>query len=216
MSAAFHPSETTLLDFVGGALNRGARLVVSAHLEVCSACRSDVGALEAAAGDLLVRMPSAQLDPHALELALARIERPEAPRAAPPPFASSALLEGVQVPAAIRRADIGAARWMAPGIRVAKLRNHAPVERLYLLRVGPGMRMPHHGHQGSELTLVLHGSFSDSGGRYRAGDLAEVCEDDVHTPTIDTGGDCVCLVAADGAMRMREWLPRMLQPLFGV
>ena len=216
MSAAFHPHETTLLALASGALSPGARLVVTAHLEGCPACRADVEALEAAGGALVSALEPAAMDVHALDLALARIERPEPPPRSPPAPLTSPLLEGVSIPAALRRSQIGPVRQMVPGIRVAKLAGHAPGERLYLLRVAPGMRMPHHGHQGAELTLVLHGSFSDGSGRYRVGDLAELGEDDIHTPTVGADGDCVCLIAADGVMRMREWLPRLLQPLFGV
>jgi putative transcriptional regulator len=43
-----------------------------------------------------------------------------------------------------------------------------------------------------------------------------VGEDNEHSPTVGADEDCVCLVAAQGVMRMKEWLPRVLQPLFGV
>jgi putative transcriptional regulator len=216
MSAVIHPSETTLLDYAGGALKPGARLVVSSHLETCASCRADVGSLEAAAGLLMASLEPVKLEDDALALALARIERPPPPpRAAPTPQVST-ILKDVDVPAALRRAEIGPTRWMAPGIRVAKIRGADPGEKLYLLRVASGMRMPHHGHDGIELTYVLKGAFSDAEGHYGVGDLAETTTADVHTPLIDKGGDCVCLVAAEGEMQMREWLPRMLQPFFGL
>lgn len=216
MTAPFCPSETTLLDFAGGALRPGARLVVSAHMETCPMCRGNVAALESAAGAMLAELPPAELEPHALELALARIERPAPPPRPPAPPLTTPLLDGIVVPAALRRADIGPTRWMAPGIRVAKLARGAPGERTYLLRVAGGMRLPDHDHQGEEYTLVLAGAFTDAGGRYTVGDLVECGPGDCHNPTVDAGADCVCLISADGPMRMREWLPRLFQPLFGV
>ncbi len=214
--SAFHPSETTLLDYVGGSLRPGARLVVSAHLETCWVCRGDVAALESAAGAMLSDLEPAALEPHALDLALARIERPAPPPRAPAGPLATPLLDGIVVPAALRRADVGPTRWMAPGIRVARLNGGAAGERIYLLRVAGGMRLPDHGHHGDELTLVLSGSYSDAGGSYQVGDLVECGAEEHHDPRVDIGADCVCLIAADGAMRMRGWLPRLLQPLFGV
>jgi putative transcriptional regulator len=216
MSAAHHPSETTLLDFAGGNLRSGARLVVSAHLESCAGCRADVAALESAAGAMMAELPSAALDDHALDLALARIERPAPPPRPPAAPLATPLLKGVHVPAALRRADVGPTRWMAPGIRVARLGGGDVGERTYLLRVAGGMRLPEHSHHGDELTLVLAGSFHDAGGHYQVGDLVECGKDDCHDPTVDDDGDCVCLISSQGAMRLREWLPRLLQPLFGV
>jgi putative transcriptional regulator len=216
LSASVHPYETTLLDYARGALKPGARVVVASHLETCAVCAADVHALEAAAGCLIDGLVPAELQDHALEMILASIERPIPAPAPLAPLAASSLLRDVDAPAALRRADIGPARWMAPGVRVAKLRGVGEGEMAYLLRVAPGMRMPDHGHRGAELTLVLKGSFSDHMGHYRVGDLAEVGEDNEHSPTVGADEDCVCLVAAQGVMRMKEWLPRVLQPLFGV
>lgn len=216
MSASFHPSEFTLLDYARGALPPGARLVLSAHLEDCAACAADVGVLEAAAGELLQRLVPAPLEAHALARVLASIERP-AP--APGPVitgATSSLLRGIDLPRALAEAEVGPTRWMAPGVRVAKLKQAGQGERAYLLRVAPGMRMPEHGHRGRELTLVLKGSFNDGMGRYRVGDLVETGVEHEHAPTIDRDQDCVCLIAAQGVMRMKEWLPHILQPMFGV
>lgn len=216
MSASFHPTEFTLLDYARGALPAGARVVVSAHLEHCAACAADVRALEAAAGAMLQALDSAELEDYALARILASIERP------PPVFrpavagSISSLLRGVDAPRALAGVEVGPTRWMAPGIRIARLKDAGLDERAYLLRVAPGMRMPEHGHRGRELTLVLKGAFSDSMGRYRVGDLVETGEAHEHAPTVDSDGDCVCLIAAQGVMRMKAWLPRMLQPAFGI
>lgn len=218
MSGSLHPSEITLLDYARGALKPGGRVLLDCHLETCAACRADVEALEAAGGVLMQALDPAALQEHALERALASIERP-APPPAPEPFPltpDAPILKGVQVPRALRRAEIGPARWMAPGVRMAKLRGAGAGEAAYLLRVAPGMKLPDHGHTARELTLVLKGSFEDLGGVYRAGDLAEAGPQHEHQPAVIGEGDCVCLVAAEGTMRMREWLPRLLQPLLGV
>ncbi len=212
---AFHPSETTLLDLARGAIKPGARLVVLSHLERCPSCRADLAALEAAAGHLVEETAPVALDPHALDLALARIERP-APQPALPPARLPSLLRDLAVPRALAGVAIGPTRWMAPGMTLARVHAQAPNERVYLLRVGPGLKLPHHGHTGCELTTVLHGAFSDENGLYRAGDFTETTSENTHHPKVEGEQACVCLIASDGPMRMLEAIPRLLQPFFGV
>jgi putative transcriptional regulator len=85
-----------------------------------------------------------------------------------------------------------------------------------LLRVAGGRRLPKHGHQGIELTQVLHGSFSDETGRYVTGDLYETDDDIHHRPVADRGSDCVCLVALEASIRLEEGLGRLLQRIIGL
>ena len=54
-----------------------------------------------------------------------------------------------------------------------------------LLRAQPGVSIPHHGHNGSELTLVLKGSFWDGETQYKPGDLEEADPGVAHDIRID-------------------------------
>ena len=69
---------------------------------------------------------------------------------------------------------------------------------------------------GAEFTCVLSGGFSDETGSYGPGDFAEADPTLTHTPRADPDGECVCLIASEGPMRMRGLIGRLLQPLFGV
>ncbi len=89
--------------------------------------------------------------------------------------------------------------------------------RLDLIRVSPGVALPGHGHTGAEMTCVLQGAFGDETGEYHPGDVAEGDEDLDHQPTaLDTGRECVCLIATTGRLRGHTWLSRLVQPVFGI
>ncbi len=87
---------------------------------------------------------------------------------------------------------------------------------LRLLYIPPGKAVPEHRHGGLELTLVLQGSFSDSAGRFKRGDVETADAATDHQPVADPGQPCICLAATDAPLRFRSFLPRLLQPLFRI
>jgi putative transcriptional regulator len=88
--------------------------------------------------------------------------------------------------------------------------------RARLLRIEAGKPVPSHGHRGRELTLVLSGSYQDELSLFGAGDMEDVDEEIVHKPIADTATDCICLVITDAAIRFKEWVPRVFQPMIGI
>ncbi len=108
-------------------------------------------------------------------------------------------------------------RWrgVVPGVRQFPLSGVAS-ERgaVRLLAIAPGTTLPHHGHQGSELTLVLRGSYADEIGRFGPGDLADLDPDVQHQPIADTAA--LHLHRRDRrAARFGNLLGRVVQPLLG-
>jgi putative transcriptional regulator len=207
MSPRHHPSETVLLGLAAGALGRGAPLVVEAHLRACPACRAEVARLEAVGGALLEELPPAEMASNALARTLARLDGPP-PRAAP-------LAESAESAAALQDLPVGRRRWLAPGIWMRPI-VRGPRGLAYLLRTGPGAALLAHGHTGEEYVSVLRGAFSDETGRYGPGDFAQSDERLTHRPVADPGEECLCLIWAEGPMRMRTLLGRALQPLVGL
>jgi putative transcriptional regulator len=71
-----------------------------------------------------------------------------------------------------------------------------------LLKLESGRSVPHHGHFGLELTLVLSGAFGDGHGIYRRGDLVIHDEDSEHQPSAVAGSDCICLISQTAPIRL--------------
>ena len=60
-------------------------------------------------------------------------------------------------------------------------------------------------------------SFSTSAVRVRSiGDCIEADEEIEHQPVVDSPVDCICLAAFDGRLRLKSFLGRLVQPLFGL
>jgi putative transcriptional regulator len=213
VSLHHHPTEVVLAGYATGALADGPSLAVSAHLDHCAVCRGRVRLFEQVGGALLADTPQAVMADDALALALARIERPETPRAQAP---TPRLPAGVVLSSALARRGVGTRRWVGPGIWVAPVpSNHADGWRTYLLCVPPGVAVPHHGHNGPEFTTVLQGAFSDETGLYRPGDFAESGEGLEHHPAVEGDAPCVCLISGQGGVRATGIL-RLIQPWIGV
>lgn len=224
MTIAHHPTDETLLRYAAGTLAAGPAIVIAAHLAVCPLCRNRLKAFEALGGAVLDETQPTALEPTALAAALTRIDAETVPAMArrhtgPPagPPAAPVTRDGLTLPAALAGCDIGPWRWFGPGVRMSRIGvPHEPAAGIMLLKVGPGRKLPEHGHSGIEFTYVLSGSFSDSLGRFGPGDLAEVDDDVEHQPVVDRDGECICLVALEGRMRLNGLLGRIVQPLFGI
>ncbi len=212
MSTHPHPAEDVLWDYYRGALTPGQSLVVAAHLDMCPACREDIRLFDAVGGVMFNDIEGVAMADNALDLALARIERPEegveSAAVKHPGF-----LEGFELPESLKSAVIKDRYWAAPGVWMAPIQiDGSKAEKTYLMFVKAGMVMPEHTHRGSEITLVLKGRFSDKFGEYNIGDMASCDENDSHSPAIAADEDCLCLVWQDATIIPKTFLGKLLQP----
>jgi putative transcriptional regulator len=220
MSIRHHPDDATLVAYAAGAVTEGISLVVAAHLDLCPQCRARVRDATDLGGTLLAGLDPAPLGEGALAATLARIG--DGPDAQPEP---------VQFP---RPRSVGGlpatlAPWLPTGLDGVSWRALVPGIRHFrfpgvdsgggtvrLLAIAPGTALPHHGHGGTELTLVLSGSFADEIGRFQAGDLADLDPSAQHQPMADTDRPCICLIATDARLRFSGVLNRLFQPFVGI
>ena len=209
MTISHHPPEDLLADFAAGKLEEAHQLVVGVHVAGCARCSRFVRAIEQLAGAALEEIEPVPTAPDAFDRVMSRIENAPAARAAPPP----ASITDDEVPPALRNYRIGKRRRVAPGLSMRPIElSGSGKARAFLLRSAPGSRMLEHTHTGTELTLVLEGSFSHEGGRFGPGDFDYGDDEVEHRPIVGDEGPCLCLVAMTGDLRMNGLLGRLIGP----
>ena len=71
-----------------------------------------------------------------------------------------------------------------------------------IYRIDPGVAVPSHSHQGSEVTLVLAGGFTDETGNFGPGDIAVQQNGAVHKPVADDDGECIVFAVNEGGIQL--------------
>ncbi|MGI9280691.1 MAG: ChrR family anti-sigma-E factor [Endozoicomonas sp.] len=210
-----HPDLSTLMSYSAGSLPDAIATVVAAHLSVCNHCNRHVHEAEQIGISLLEELEPAAMSSSAKGDILALLDNTE--QAPAESCEEKTLPDDADVPAPLRPLlgyYLDDLHWksMAPGLKQFIL--PASGSKLRLLKIAPGTCMPSHGHTGSELTMVLKGSYSDELGRFCAGDVADLDPDVQHQPVADTHEGCICLIATDAPLRFNGLVPRLLQPFF--
>jgi len=83
-------------------------------------------------------------------------------------------------------------------------------EKLELIHVMPGAKIPLHTHEGNESFLVLHGSYSDEYGSYKQGTVQVRSDDHHHTPIGHTQTGCVGLAYTHGKIKFSGKFGKLL------
>ncbi len=219
MKIHHHPDDATLMAYAAGNVTEGFSLVLAAHLENCPHCRQRMAELEELGGELMSELVPVQTAVGGFDQLWERIaQEPVTREAAPKPVAPT----GGEVPGILHQylgdsLDSIAWKTMAPGVKQYLLDDvDSDKGSVRLLSIAPGVTIPHHTHNGGELTLVLRGSYADEVGRFRAGDLADLDASVEHQPVADSEETCICLIATDDKLRFSGMLGRMMQPFIGI
>jgi putative transcriptional regulator len=198
MSIAHHPAPESLMSCSAGSMPEAFAAVMASHIAMCSSCRRELALLQdvgTALFEIVTPMPVARGGPvlamRGLESEGDEEDRCPAVGDIPAPLAP--VLGG----------SLDKVTWsrVGPGIgqhQIALSNNER--RSLRLIKVAPGLSLPAHDHDGSELTLVLRRSFRDESGQYCAGDVADVCKGVEHSPMADPDQGCICLVATSGKL----------------
>lgn len=219
MNISHHFDDATLMAYSAGTLPQGMALLVACHLHWCEHCRERVSATDAVGGALLNDIDPVPVQDSALNAVLAMLDEPEQefrPTAQPQVKAD---ING-QVPrplADLVGSSLDDLPWkrIGYGVRQIDLELDGP-GATRLLRISPGVAVPHHTHTGNELTLILSGSYSDEVGRFRRGDVADLDGEMEHQPLVDTDEDCICLIATDAPLKFTGLFGRLVQPFIGL
>lgn len=207
--------DTLMARYVAGALPLPARVLVESHLEINGANRGMVEGLEALAGQALDGERPVPLADRADRLEAIFASSPSAPDSlatAPSPRADG-------LPQALRAflgVDLEQVPWRSklPGMREHHIGDFDGCEAS-LFWFKAGRRLPAHTHEGSELTLVLDGAFSDTRGRFGRGDISVADPSVDHRPVADKGKPCIAFIVTDAPLKLTGPLYQRLTDILG-
>ncbi len=207
-----HLTDALLMGYSAATLPEAFSLTIATHVSMCDECRARLGAFDSIGGAMLDAAETPAMDPSAMVAALTAARLPPA---APPMRRKRGIL-----PTPLQSyvgGDLEAVKWRAvgQGVRQAILPTQGGATAR-LLHIRAGTAVPDHGHNGTELTLVLQGAFMDDGARFARGDIEIATEELDHSPIADIGDDCICLAATDAPLRFRGWVARIAQPFLRI
>lgn len=206
------PIDELMAAYAAGTLPVPLQCLVASHLALKPDNRGYVAALEGLCGVALEDIPAGPVRDR--EAKLAAIFSEESPL---PPVASPVRCAIMPPPlATLLGCGVNDIQWRRrlPGIKEYEIRGRGDCEaKLY--RINPGRVMPSHTHDGSEVTLVLRGGFSDPTGHYRRGDIAIADAELDHHPRADDDEECICFAVIDAPLRLTGPVGRIVQRIFG-
>ena len=216
------PLDMLLMNYATGSLTPQESLIVAAHLTLNAEARRKVSRYEALGGRLMCEAEPAQVHVDCLTATLSRIEKSPA---APPPQKRAACAPDLHIPDAVYALISGFCLsdprcWSQVTRGFAKMELRlcpAPTrKRLRLVKMNPQAATPRHSHPGTEVTVVLQGSFSDQTGHYRKGDIVIINDPRiVHQPVASEEG-CVCLMLTEAPLRFQDPFQRFMNAFWRV
>ena len=217
MTVRHHLTDELLLAYAAGSMDEAWSLAVATHLALCPVCRAREAQFAALGGATLEDFAPTSLADDALEACFAAIDTGSAP--APESTPAPGVYDNA-LPVPLSGYAVGGlerTRWQSigGGVQQAILETGGSATAR-LLRIQPDSKLPHHGHRGTELTLVLEGSFHDNQNTFSRGDVEIADEEIDHAPVAGSDVPCVCLVVTDAPLLFRNLAPRLAQRFFRI
>ena len=217
MEPKHHPDPSTIVAYAAGSVTESFSLLIAAHTESCAKCRTEITQAETLGADLIQELPPVAMANSDLTQLWKSIDMPVKSEQPEDLRLSTNGLPGVLSP--LFPGGLRAVKWrsLVPGIQHHLLMGvESGSGSIRLLRIAQGVNIPNHTHLGSELTLILQGSYSDEMGNFECGDLSDADSSIRHHPVVDSEQPCICLIATDERLVFSSVLNRMIQPLIGI
>ena len=201
-----HLHEEILMSYAAGNCSPSVSLIVASHITICSKCRSAVNTYEDIGGKVLSESSPVDVNTNTLDTLLNKIDIEVDEKSTLtvnkifkniPVVLHKMLPEGKSLTDSWKK-GLGGIKYFDINLADSTINSHAR-----MLSIPPGKKLPNHGHEAQELTLVLEGGFSDENGHYNAGDVAIEDENNIHTPIADSNEGCVCLVVYEGSLKFK-------------
>ena len=167
--------------------------------------------MEQVGGAVLMSLPPATMANGALAAVEARLNEPVGPPSEDDTDGARAEVPGF--PKFVRRYQFGIGNGLRPPSICGASCCPMPAIRGFFCSVRPWDKDAGARTYRFEMTCVLSGAFSQGGAHFGPGDF-DLGDETVgdHEPVVDSGQDCVCLVAMQGGLRLNGLLGRIIQP----
>lgn len=214
MNIKHHPHAESLMSCSAGSMPEAFAAIMSSHLAMCTECHKDLALMETIGVAMFDQIEATPVlsDAPVMALRSAEADRGEI-------YVEESASD---IPAPLQPLlgrDLAAIKWkrVGPGVwqHSIPLSDNGRGD-LRVIKVAPGQALPEHAHTGSELTLVLKGSYRDSTGHYRPGDVADMMGDASHSPIADPEEGCICVIATEGRLKFKGLIARFVQPFTGM
>lgn len=203
-----HLTPEILMAYSAGNLPEAFGLIVATHVSMCDACRADLESFDAVGGVVIDDAETAEVSSVAFAATMKLISAGDAVPVSPRRSTGT-------LPSPLQDyvgGDLSAINWKPLGMGVKQaILPTSKAATARLLYIPAGAAVPDHGHNGTEMTLVLQGAFVDEEDRFARGDVEVANEDLEHTPIADVGEDCICLAVTDAPLKFNAFLPRLAQ-----
>lgn len=209
-AVSHHPDARLLTEYAAGSLPLAQSACISLHLNYCEHCRRQVQRLQQVGGSMFEKLAPQAVDSSIFDSVMARLDEDA-------PLSYETAANEDESPALVQRlmqGDYEDLEWnrINSELQISRLRTGDPQNEFALYHIKAGGQIPTHKHKGTELTLVLEGSFSDEEGLYQQGDFIMRDGAHEHTPTAAKTADCICVGVLDAPIRFTPWNYRILNP----
>jgi putative transcriptional regulator len=214
-----HPNDATLLSFVEGILPPTNALLLSAHCDMCETCLNKTRMLtESLASTIFSEGSSDAAIPREFVSMFESITH------------DNTLLDADCVQTVKKSIDLDGRSFLLPNTLaryadkigewshlVGKIW-HASVDigggsLAQFIFMENGGSVPEHSHKGTELTLVINGSFADGVSFYSSGDFISLDHEHTHAPTADAHEGCLVFIILDKPLHFTSGWARLINPL---
>lgn len=210
-------TSTLLARYATGMLPAPASAFVKAHLEIKPEKRSLIEDFEHMCGSALNTIEPVSIDNKQFNLeAIFASASPE--MASIPSDEPTHASDGI-IPHALRdyvSMNVNDIPWKTklPGFKEYEIGTFDGCE-VSMFWIKAGRAMPRHTHEGSELFMVLDGSFTDETGHYARGDISIADETVDHRPVAGKEGPCIGFSITDAPLKLTGTLRQRIGDLLG-
>jgi putative transcriptional regulator len=216
-----HPDDNLLTEYASGSLATAVGLLVCAHLQACPHCRQRVEYLNKLGAAILNQSVAEPVQADTFVQLMERIRSQGAVEKVAPKtvelhatYANDPLLKHVPKVIAKLLPRDGKLKWQraSGSLKTARLAAGQQEYEVAFQRISSGGKVVEHDHRGLEVTLVLHGSFSDEDGIYSPGDFLVRTPGEVHRPTATQNQDCLCISVSEAPVKVTGFVGKLINP----